>query len=764
MESTTKTKQLLAKLNAKGPSLYIWIAAGIVTLLLISLASFYWLSPKTSTKLARGTGNLGQPSSAIFVSKQAPVMVSLLANPQRLNGSIEANFGVSVVKSVFKNTGIDYQKDIEPWLGNEISLAVTTLDIDRDLNNGRQPGYLIALATAKPEKGKEFLEVLFSKRVLAGATLATEDYQGIKLIYDDAKPQLKSLYGAMIGDNILLFANDLKVLKESVNNVQAPDLNLTSSRKYQQAIKELPEKGLGLAFLNLKNVAEWQGLNIPEILYENEIISLGFNAKGLLAQSTWLSIPSDILNSTDKPQKITLENTLEKPLGNISVNTEKQIQENISVLNTPEKTPEKTPENSYINTEKQIQENIPVLNTPEKTPEKTPENSYINTEKQIQENIPVLNTPKITPEKTPENSYTNTEKQSPENIPVLNTPKITPEKTPENSYTNTEKQSPENIPVLNTSKITPENSPENIPVLNTSKITPENSPENSTANTEKQSQDNTQLANNNLISLSKPPEALRYIPDSVGLAVAGVDLSNLSNSALAQLWKQITPVFSKSLAQPLADLEKNQSLNLPRDIFSWVKGEYAIGLIPNQSASSPNWLFVVENSESLPKGIAHLDEIATKRGLTINQVNILEQKLTVWTKLTADKKIEEGKSGESITLNTNVKGVHTSFGNYEIFANSIDTISLALQKSGNSLIESPKFKDSVNAIPPISEGYVYIDWTRGQKLLESQLPILKFVEVLAKPLFHNLRSLTLSTDSSKSGLIKSNIFFQWDDV
>jgi|GEM_PF-189261 len=681
MESTTKTKQLLGKLNAKGPSLYIWIAAGIVTLLLISLASFYWLSPKTSTKLARGTGNLGQPSSAIFVSKQAPVMVSLLANPQRLNGSIEANFGVSVVKSVFKNTGIDYQKDIEPWLGNEISLAVTTLDIDRDLNNGRQPGYLMALATAKPEKGKEFLEVLFSKRVLAGATLATEDYQGIKLIYDDAKPQLKSLYGAMIGDNFLLFANDLKVLKESVNNVQAPDLNLTSSRKYQQAIKELPEKGLGLAFLNLKNVAEWQGLNIPEILYENEIISLGFNAKGLLAQSTWFSIPSDILNSTDKPQKITLENTLEKPLGNISVNTEKQIQEN----------------------------------------------------------IPVLNTSKIIPE-------------------------IIPEITSENSYTNTEKQSPENIPVLNTSKIIPENSPENIPVLNTSKITPENSPENSTANTEKQSQDNSQLANNNLISLSKPPEALRYIPDSVGLAVAGVDLSNLSNSALAQLWKQITPVFSKSLAQPLADLEKNQSLNLPRDIFSWVKGEYAIGLIPNQSASSPNWLFVVENSESLPKGIAHLDEIATKGGLTINQVNILEQKLTVWTKLTADKKIEEGKSGESITLNTNVKGVHTSFGNYEIFANSIDTISLALQKSGNSLIESPKFKDSVNAIPPISEGYVYIDWTRGQKLLESQLPILKFVEVLAKPLFHNLRSLTLSTDSSKSGLIKSNIFFQWDDV
>jgi len=43
------------------------------------------------------------------------------------------------------NTGLDYRRDIQPWLG-EITLAVTTIDIDRDAQNG-QPGYLMALAT-----------------------------------------------------------------------------------------------------------------------------------------------------------------------------------------------------------------------------------------------------------------------------------------------------------------------------------------------------------------------------------------------------------------------------------------------------------------------------------------------------------------------------------------------------------------------------------------------------------------------------------------
>jgi len=48
--------------------------------------------------------------------------------------------------NLLANTGLDYQRDIQPWLGDEITLAVTTIDIG-DEQNGRQPGYLMALAT-----------------------------------------------------------------------------------------------------------------------------------------------------------------------------------------------------------------------------------------------------------------------------------------------------------------------------------------------------------------------------------------------------------------------------------------------------------------------------------------------------------------------------------------------------------------------------------------------------------------------------------------
>jgi len=82
-------------------------------------------------------------------------MVSLLVNPDRLESFLAARPGqrrrarqeLNQKTNLLANTGLDYQRDIQPWLGDEITLAVTTIDIDRDEQNGRQPGSLMALAT-----------------------------------------------------------------------------------------------------------------------------------------------------------------------------------------------------------------------------------------------------------------------------------------------------------------------------------------------------------------------------------------------------------------------------------------------------------------------------------------------------------------------------------------------------------------------------------------------------------------------------------------
>ncbi|WP_413176089.1 DUF3352 domain-containing protein [Anabaena azotica] len=552
-------------------SFFGFLIAGVIAVLLIAVAGFYWFFGKSPVKFSTP---ISQPGAAVFVSKLSPVMVSLLVNPDRLQ-AIEQKGEISQLKNSFlAKSNINYQNDIKPWLNNEITLAVTSQDIDRDPENGLQPGYLMALATDDPEKSREFVEVLFSKRALAGTNLQVEQYKGVKLLYDYpeiAKPAeiqnpkskiQNSLAGAVI-DNFVLFANDIKVLREAINNVQAPDLNLSSYAEYQQALKELPKDAVAVGFLNLPLVAQWQGLELRESTYNSQLISLVLNSQGLLAESTFFS---------------------------------------------------------------------------------------------------------------------------------------------------------------------------------TSEVVPVSIP------------------------LSKPVGALQYIPKSVGLAIAGANLTNLGNSNLAKLWQQGTATiygspeeaFSRWL-KPVIDVQNRWGLNLNEDIFSWVVGEYAIAILPNQANTNPDWVFVVEKTPQLASGIARLDDIAKNSGFNVSSLTLNQQKVSAWTELTATTQDQA-----NVNVEAKIRGAHTSIDNYEIFTSDLGALEKILSSRENSFLDNANFQNDVAVFPKSNQGYVYIDWKKSQNILEHQLPILKFVEVLGKPLFNNLRSLTVSSYRSESKTLKGGIFFHLD--
>ncbi|MGJ5673184.1 MAG: DUF3352 domain-containing protein [Nostochopsis sp.] len=512
-----------------------------------------------------------EPGAAIFVSQQAPVMISMLVNPDKLQ-ALEREGELSKLKtSLLANTGIDYKQDIQPWLGDEITLAVTTQDIDRDPSNGQQPGYLMALATKNPEKSREFVDLLFSKRAIAGSNLTTEKYEGIKLISDsqevDPKSKIQnSLAGAAIGDDFVLFANDLKVLREAINNVQAPDLNITTSSKYQEAIKQIPKGALATAFLNLPNIAQWQSLQLPEsAIYDSEIVSLVLSNKGLLAETSLLAQAE-----TAPPQE----------------------------------------------------------------------------------------------------------------------------------------------------------------------------------------------------QVSQPVGALKYIPVSAGLAIAGTNLSSLPNSNLTQVWQQFKVAISSSkkdavsnLVKPVVDVQTDSEIDLKEDIFSWVQGEYAIGLLSRPEQTNPDFVFVVEKTETTPAGIYHLDEIASSKGLSLNTFDVDQQKISAWTQLKATK-FTDPQQREKYAIEAKVSGVHISQGNYEIFASNLETMNEVLNAKNNSLMSDRQFKNSIAAIPQQNQGYIYLDWAKSREILENQIPILRLAEILAKPIFENLRSLTVSSYSSDTEIFKGGVFFQ----
>lgn len=284
-------------------SFYSVLAGVVVVLLLIAVAGWFWLLSQSPINLLKA-GQDATPGAVMFVPRQAPAVVSLLVNPEQLE-----SFRLAVAKpkdrrraradveelkqSLLGNTGLSYEQDIRPWLGEELTLAVSTLDIDRDPTNGKQPGYLLAIATKDPERSREFLQLFWQKRAIAGTDLVFEQYKGVKLIYgskaevaldqnsttkgksgskqksplgkgrasQSSNPyafiQSPSLASAAVGNRYILFASHPKVLRDAINNVQAPDLSLANADFYEQSISSLTQPRIGLSFINLPGLASW---------------------------------------------------------------------------------------------------------------------------------------------------------------------------------------------------------------------------------------------------------------------------------------------------------------------------------------------------------------------------------------------------------------------------------------------------------------------------------------------------------------------------
>lgn len=293
--------------------------ATLLAVVLVAAGSVYWFWAKSPLTLLRGRA-VAEPMAAMFVPKNSPAMVSLLVNPDRLQalrrmrtpwklrGESRTEFD-RLQRSLLAETDLNYDRDIKPWLGDEITVAVTSLDVDHNQSNGGQPGYLVSLAVKNPIKSREFLDIFWQDRANAGADLVFEDYKGVKLISSQPQRQLfksrrksKTLElnpfadsksqgwaSAVVGDQFVLFANSVEELRQAINRVQAEDLNLTSDPTYQQAIANLPKNHLGIAVLDVPKLSGWINKTTPPTTSPQPLaIALSANTKGLLADAIWL--------------------------------------------------------------------------------------------------------------------------------------------------------------------------------------------------------------------------------------------------------------------------------------------------------------------------------------------------------------------------------------------------------------------------------------------------------------------------------------------
>ena len=281
------------------------------------------------------------PSGTMFVAKDAPLSFSLSVNPDRILAvRPPLSFGPSKTTIELENFrdsilglgNLDYSTQVKPWLGDELTLAVTSLDVDRDAVGGRQPGYLMVLTTKDAAASQAFLKAFWLDRSPSPTLLSTvlpnpltiEAYQGTEITYGKVKNTLSkagssktgllnsdvpfTLASAVVGDRYVLFANSPKVLKNSINQVQAPDLNLQHSEGYTRAIAELNPDRLGQLYLNLPQFMALTGdrsiaqalAQLPEtspVTYTHLALGLKADRFGLVADTVLLAENASIVDA-----------------------------------------------------------------------------------------------------------------------------------------------------------------------------------------------------------------------------------------------------------------------------------------------------------------------------------------------------------------------------------------------------------------------------------------------------------------------------------
>ncbi len=295
-------------------SFFVGLLAFAFVLVLAGVGGFLYLTANSPLALLSG-GDRPIAAATAFIPADAPITLSLLTKPEKLvtlqqaitspdqrqQAQREAD---QLKQSLLKNTGLAYDQDIEPWIGNELTFALTDTDLDLEAANGQQPGYLLAveIAADKQQQAREFLQLFWQQQSLSGNLPKSEQTSGVRILYSDSNnAQTLTTASALVGDQFILFANDLRVLHRSIRVAQTA-ANLAQNRAYRQVAAQLPESRLGLAYIDTSVLKAGDSHSKQSFV----AVGLGANRAGITADIQLVGTPTSNLPGAVRSPSIAL--------------------------------------------------------------------------------------------------------------------------------------------------------------------------------------------------------------------------------------------------------------------------------------------------------------------------------------------------------------------------------------------------------------------------------------------------------------------------
>lgn len=284
---------------------FIGLFAIALVLLSAGIGAFWYLVA-TGPLSVLSSGDRPIAIATAFVPADAPFTFSLLTNPDNLVAQQQAlpdadsqavlEAARQIEQGFFENTLIDYDRDIRPWVGDEVTIACTASDLDFDEMNGQQPGYLLALeiAPGRSQQAKESLQIFWQRQSLKGNSPQSEQLNGVRMLSASTTRSEAAMgsASALVGNQFVLFANDAQVIRRSLRATETAT-NLAQSRAYRTAVEKLPSKRLGLAYLSTSTFDESEPK--PSALSDFATVSLDLTRTGIAATA---QLPEKMANQS----------------------------------------------------------------------------------------------------------------------------------------------------------------------------------------------------------------------------------------------------------------------------------------------------------------------------------------------------------------------------------------------------------------------------------------------------------------------------------
>ncbi len=333
MTAAAKKSDTPTSVNPIAPMRKFWagLVAVVIALLTAGVAVFLALLVSSPLGLLEGSDR-PIATATLFVPAQSPFTVSLLTQPDRLVALQQAMTApdlrhsalaeIDYVKTyLLKQTGLDYDRDIGPWVGSEVTFAFTDKDLGASAVDGsksvkpsasqaQQPGYLLALEIepGKAQQAREFLQFFWQQQSLQGNIPQAERINGARSLYSLNRPNASQPVAlpaatALVGDRFVLLANDVRVLRRSLHTTQN-GANLAQNRAYRHAVAQLPQQRIGLAYVetsllsqafNQATGADLTGAGSPKFI----ATSLAITRTGLTANA-WIQSEAATVRQADE--------------------------------------------------------------------------------------------------------------------------------------------------------------------------------------------------------------------------------------------------------------------------------------------------------------------------------------------------------------------------------------------------------------------------------------------------------------------------------